>query len=108
MTSDRAGCNHFGDLVSDPVTATNQNPEHRCADCGAVVIPGTSPPRQDRTDHSTEPTVPDHDHQWQDTGFATVEDCAVEGCYATRTMPRYDPNIHPDWCKCQRICGGDQ
>jgi hypothetical protein len=32
-----------------------------------------------------EVTPPDHDHQWQDTGFATVEDCVVKGCKATRS-----------------------
>lgn len=29
--------------------------------------------------------APDHEHIWQDTGFATVEDCAVKGCRATRS-----------------------
>jgi hypothetical protein len=26
-----------------------------------------------------------HQHEWQDTGFATVEDCAVKGCNYTRS-----------------------
>lgn len=29
--------------------------------------------------------VKSHEHVWQDTGFATVEDCAVEGCNALRS-----------------------
>jgi len=29
--------------------------------------------------------TPDHEHEWQDTGFATLEDCAVEGCDALRS-----------------------
>lgn len=34
------GCMHNRELVSEPLTATNQWPEHRCGDCGAVVITG--------------------------------------------------------------------
>lgn len=34
-----APCSHFGDLVSEAVTAENPQPEQRCSDCGQVVIP---------------------------------------------------------------------
>jgi len=27
----------------------------------------------------------DHEHQWQDTGFADLDECAVEGCRLTRS-----------------------
>lgn len=27
----------------------------------------------------------DHEHQWQDSGFADLEDCAVAGCRLVRS-----------------------
>lgn len=36
---------------------------------------------------------------------------ADEGHHLCRECEGYttpDPNEHPYWCKCQRVCGGDQ
>lgn len=44
-----------------------------------------------------------HDHQWQDTGFAAVEDCAVPGCEAVRSEPNDKPER--EWSYMDRQTG---
>lgn len=32
----------------------------------------------------------------------------VGACPERSLPPLPDPSIHPHWCKCTRVCGGDQ
>lgn len=50
----------------------------------------------------------DHEHQWQDTGFATVEDCAVDGCRWTRSNGTIFPPSNPSLASTPvcPTCGG--
>lgn len=35
----------------------------------------------------------DHEHEWQDSGFANLEDCAVKGCNMTRVIVIFHYNL---------------